>query len=62
MQEYQLGTDPQNEDSDYDGLTDGAEINTHHTDPTEPDTDEDGASDGWEVENNFDPLTPQYDI
>jgi len=34
LQEYPLGTDPQDNDSDNDGLTDGAEVNTFHTQPT----------------------------
>jgi hypothetical protein len=33
-------------DSDRDGLTDGAEVNTVHTDPLKPDTDGDGMLDG----------------
>jgi phosphodiesterase/alkaline phosphatase D-like protein len=36
-------------DSDGDGLTDDAEINTYFTDPNNPDTDGDGLSDGDEV-------------
>ncbi|MDR0930758.1 MAG: S-layer homology domain-containing protein [Clostridiales bacterium] len=49
--------DPTN-DSDGDGLTDGDEINIHHTDPSKTDTDGDGYGDGWEVENGYDPLDP----
>ncbi|WP_414858370.1 hypothetical protein, partial [Nocardioides sp. Root240] len=30
------GTDPDDADTDDDGLTDGAEVNTHHTDPLDP--------------------------
>ena len=36
-------------DSDGDGLTDGAEVNTHKTKPLVADSDGDGLSDGVEV-------------
>ena len=42
-------TDPNNPDSDGDGLTDGAEVNKHKTNPLEVDTDKDGLPDGLEV-------------
>ncbi len=48
-QEQALGTDPHDADTDNDGLTDGAEVNTHGTDPLDPDTDNDGLKDGAEV-------------
>ena len=48
-EEHQAGTDPNRPDTDRDGLTDGAEVNTLHTDPTKADTDHDGLSDGFEV-------------
>lgn len=58
LQEYKLGTDPQNPDSDGDGLKDGVETNTGvwgsatntGTNPLNADTDADGLSDG--VESN----------
>src|SRR5690606_10269651 len=37
------------EDTDGDGLADGAEVNTHQTDPALPDTDGDTLADGVEV-------------
>ena len=44
-----LGTLPDYEDSDRDGLDDEVEVNVDLTDPTEPDTDGDGLTDGDEV-------------
>jgi hypothetical protein len=49
LAEYNAETDPTNEDSDGDGLKDGAEIATHNTDPLKSDTDGDLLSDGAEV-------------
>ena len=43
-------------DSDYDGLTDAAEITVYHTDPLDPDTDKDGYLDATEVIAGTDPL------
>ena len=57
-EEIALGTDPNNPDSDADGLLDGEEVNTHGTDPLNPDTDSDGVSDGDEVTNGTDPTDP----
>jgi hypothetical protein len=54
LQEYQLGTDPNDPDSDDDGLDDGPEIVGADlrppTNPLEPDTDSDGLND--KVETN----------
>ena len=47
--EYRAGTDPNDPDSDGDGLNDGDEINIHNTLPTQFDTDQDGLSDGEEI-------------
>ena len=49
FEEAVLGSDPNNPDSDGDGLSDGAEVNTHGTDPLDDDSDDDGLSDGDEV-------------
>ena len=49
IQEAALGTDPRNPDTDGDGLTDGAEVNTYHTNPLLRDTDGDGLTDWQEV-------------
>jgi len=47
-------------DSDGDGLSDFAEINTHLTDPNDTDSDDDGLSDGAEVNTySTDPLDQQ---
>ncbi|AHF94089.1 hypothetical protein OPIT5_04865 [Opitutaceae bacterium TAV5] len=48
-QEYTAGTDPQNADTDGDGLTDGEELNQYSTNPRLVDTDGDGLSDYDEV-------------
>jgi cysteine-rich repeat protein len=48
-EETQLGTDPNDPDSDDDGLNDGDEVNTHGTEPLDPDSDNDTLSDGAEV-------------
>ncbi len=44
-------------DSDSDGLTDYAELNTHMTNPSSIDTDSDNFSDGFELSQGSDPLT-----
>lgn len=43
------GTDPNDSDTDNDGLNDGDEVNTYGTDPNDSDTDNDGFSDSLEV-------------
>lgn len=48
-QELTRGTNPLLPDTDSDGLTDGAEVNTYGTNPLLVDTDGDGLSDGAEV-------------
>ena len=47
--EMTLGTNPMDEDTDDDGLADGAEVLMHETNPLARDTDCDGVSDGEEV-------------
>lgn len=49
IQEYQLGTLPNNIDSDNDDLTDGEEVNTHNTNPALADSDADELNDGVEI-------------
>lgn len=52
-------TDPQNNDTDGDGLNDSYEALILLTDPTEPDTDSDGIPDGIEVNGLYgDPEQP----
>ena len=48
-EELELGTDPNNPDTDGDGLKDGAEVKQYNTDPNNSDTDGDGLKDGEEV-------------
>ncbi|MBI2439911.1 MAG: OmpA family protein [Lentisphaerae bacterium] len=48
-EERALGTDPNNPDTDGDGLTDGEEVKIYKTDPLNPDTDYDGLNDGEEI-------------
>ncbi|MBL7471172.1 Ig-like domain-containing protein, partial [Robertkochia sediminum] len=55
------GTDANDPDTDNDGLTDGAEVNTHGTDPTVADTDGDSINDGDEITNGTDPTDADTD-
>ena len=57
------GTNPLNPDSDYDGLTDGEEVDPlgPGTDPLNPDTDADDLLDGMEIDIGTDPLNPDTD-
>jgi outer membrane protein OmpA-like peptidoglycan-associated protein len=48
-EERRYGTDPENPDTDGDGLSDGDEVKRYHTNPLKVDTDGDGLSDGDEV-------------
>lgn len=57
LEEFNLQTNPTNDDTDTDGLSDGDEINEYETDPTKKDSDSDGMDDGYEVDNSLDPLT-----
>src|SRR5579863_7690148 len=56
LEEYQNGTDPNNPDTDGDGLSDGDEVHIYHTNPLLWDTDGDGISDGVEVLTGSNPL------
>ncbi len=55
-EEYALGTDIDNHDTDSDGLTDLEEVQTFGTDPLSYDTDGDGWADGGEATAHTDPL------
>jgi outer membrane protein OmpA-like peptidoglycan-associated protein len=48
-EEKKLGSNPENADSDGDGLRDGDEVNKHYTNPNKADTDDDGLGDYAEV-------------
>ena len=54
-QEATANTDPDDADSDDDGLEDGEEVLTLGTDPNDADSDDDGLSDGAEVSAGTDP-------
>ncbi len=61
-EEATLGTDPDNPDTDGDGLSDGDEVDIHETDPLDEDTDDDGITDGDEVDiHETDPLLADTD-
>ncbi|WP_082282730.1 Ig-like domain-containing protein [Myxococcus hansupus] len=51
-EEIALGTDPNNPDTDGDGLPDGIEVLVAGTDPLDDDTDDDGILDGNEDANH----------
>jgi len=60
--EAKLGTDPQNPDTDSDGLLDGPEVDYYGTDPLKADSDDDGLKDGFEIYDVLsDPLNPDSD-
>lgn len=50
LQEFNIGTNPAEFDTDGDRLGDGDEFNVHESSPLRRDTDEDGLDDGDEVE------------
>lgn len=52
------GTDPNNADSDGDGLVDGVEV-ANRMNPLDADMDRDGVSDGQEVQQGTDPFFPE---
>jgi len=75
-EELALGTDPQNPDTDGDGLSDGFEVHGYiytgypphedygkriYTDPLNPDTDGDGLDDGFEFNIGTHPGDPDTD-
>jgi hypothetical protein len=55
---FVTGTDPNNPDSDGDGLSDGVEV-SNRMNPLDPDMDRDGVSDGQEVQQGTDPFFPE---
>ena len=60
-EEANLGTDPDNADSDGDTIPDGVEAfgsNGYLTAPALPDTDFDGVMDNVEIQQGTDPLDP----
>jgi len=61
LQEVLLGTDPDNPDSDDDGISDGDEIDIWGSDPLNMDTDDDLLYDGGELVYGTDILNPDTD-
>src|SRR3972149_7261738 len=60
--EKEIGTDPENHDTDGDGLKDGEEVNNYKSNPLNADTDGDGLKDGEEVnKHKTDPLKADTD-
>ncbi len=62
FEEFQLGTDPLNADTDGDGITDHDEVYAYLTNPTAADTDGDGPPDGWEVAHHLNPLVSDTNL
>ena len=60
-QEIELSLNPDDPDTDADGLTDGDEVNVHNTLPLDPDSDDDGLLDGEEIEAGADPFQVDTD-
>lgn len=61
-EEREIGTDPENPDTDADGLKDGEEVRTFVTNPLNADTDADGLQDGGEVKaHSTNPNKPDTD-
>lgn len=54
--EYIHNTDPKDDDSDDDNLSDSVEIELYGTSPLDDDSDDDGMPDGWEITHSLDPL------
>lgn len=61
LAEYQAGLNPRWNDTDRDGVTDAAEINTYNSDPLSYDSDADGLSDGDEIAAGTGITTPDSD-
>lgn len=57
-QELQLGSDPNNPDTDGDGLSDKDEVVDYLTNPLKKDTDGDGFDDATEIKKGYNPLGP----
>lgn len=63
LQDYLLGTDIRNPDTDGDGLSDGDESNKYKTNALLADTDKDLIPDGVEIQNATNPLDKNsYDL
>ena len=61
-EEHANGTDPNNSDTDGDGLSDSYEVNTSFTSPVDADSDDDGLNDNDEINtHSTDPLSADSD-
>jgi hypothetical protein len=60
-EEAAAGTDPNNPDSDGDGVNDRLEVQRDDLDPTNPDSDGDGLNDGKELDFSCDPAVADTD-
>lgn len=58
IREQELGTNPNDPDTDKDTLIDGDEVTIWYTNPLNPDTDADSFLDGVEVSNGYNPTGP----
>ena len=58
IREKELGTDPNNWDSDGDGVSDGDEVLVWKSNSLNKDTDGDGFMDGAEIKNGYNPIGP----
>jgi len=58
VREEELGTNPNNSDTDDDELDDASEVLIWKTDPNNPDSDGDGYTDGTEIKAGYNPLGP----
>ncbi len=56
IEEYNFQTDPQNGDTDNDGISDGDETYVYYSDPVKDDSDTDTYKDGAELANCYDPI------
>ena len=62
LDEYEAGTEPTEEDSDGDGLSDGEEVNAEGTSALHEDSDGDGMLDKWELDHGLDPLDSSDEV
>ncbi len=59
LKEFTEGTDPNNPDTDGDGMNDSVDPNPLVPDVVNPDRDNDGIPNDWEIEHGFDPDDPE---
>jgi len=55
LEEFQYYSEPNNQDSDGDGLYDGDEVKLYNTNPALSDSDKDGLPDKWELDTGTNP-------